>query len=106
MPQRADKDFCSDSATASGSVCHRSGDRCSGPVASKLFWACRCRVSHNSVAQFSASPDLQNEFVGAVIGAMHYSADLSAQILNNSDLSRKLLAELVPIIYMGLKATA
>jgi type I restriction enzyme R subunit len=32
--------------------------------------------------------------------------DLSAQILNNPDLSQKLLDELVPIIYKGLKATA
>jgi len=32
--------------------------------------------------------------------------DLSTQILNSPDLSQKLLAELVPIIYKGLKATA
>jgi type I restriction enzyme, R subunit len=37
---------------------------------------------------------------------MDFSADLSAQIINNPDLSQKLLAELVPIIYTGLKATA
>jgi len=37
---------------------------------------------------------------------MDSSADLSAQILNSPDLSQKLLAELVPIIYKGLKATA
>jgi len=42
----------------------------------------------------------------AVIGAMDSSADLSAQILNNPDLSQKLLAELVPIIYDEMKATA
>jgi type I restriction enzyme R subunit len=75
-------------------------------VASKLFWACRCRISHNSLAQFSASPDLQNEFVGAVIGAMDSHTDLSTQVLNNPDLSQKLLAELVPIIYTALKETA
>ena len=34
------------------------------------------------------------------------SEDLPAQILNNPDLSQKLLDELVPIIYKGLKATA
>ncbi len=34
---------------------------------------------------------------------MDSSADLSTQILNNPDLSQKLLAELVPIIYNGLK---
>ncbi len=28
------------------------------------------------------------------------------QIINNPDLSQKLLAELMPIIYQGLKATA
>ena len=28
------------------------------------------QAQNNSLAQFSASPDLQNEFVGAVIGAM------------------------------------
>ena len=64
------------------------------------------QAQNNSLAQFSASPDLQNEFVGAVIGAMDASEDLSAQILNNPDLSQKLLDELVPIIYKGLKATA
>jgi len=42
----------------------------------------------------------------AVIGAMASSEDLSAQILNDPDLPQKLLAELVPIIYKGLKATA
>jgi type I restriction enzyme R subunit len=64
------------------------------------------QAQHNSLAQFSASPDLKNEFVAAVIGTMNSSSDLSAQILNNDDLSQKLLAELVPIIYKGLKATA
>ncbi len=59
-----------------------------------------------ALAQFSASPDLHSEFLSAVIGAMDSSADLSAQILNNPELSQKLLAELVPIIYKGLKATA
>ncbi len=73
-------------------------------VASKLFWACRCRISHNSLAQFPASPDLQNEFVGAVIGAMESHTDLSTQIFNNPDLSQKLLDELVPIVYKGMKA--
>jgi type I restriction enzyme R subunit len=64
------------------------------------------QAQNNSLAQFSASPDLHNEFVSAVIGAMDSSADLSTQILNNPDLSQKLFAELVPIIYKGLKATA
>ena len=41
-----------------------------------------------------------------MIGAMDSSEDLSAQIMNNPDLSQKLLDELVPIIYKGLKATA
>lgn len=40
------------------------------------------------------------------IGAMASSEDLSTQILNNPDLSQKLMAELIPIIYKGLKATA
>ena len=35
----------------------------------------------------SASPDLQNEVVGAVIGAMDASDGLSTQILTNPDLS-------------------
>jgi type I restriction enzyme R subunit len=35
---------------------------------------------------------------------MTSSEDLSTQILNNPDLSQKLFAELVPIIYKGLKA--
>ena len=41
-----------------------------------------------------------------MIGAMDASEALSAQIINNPDLSQKLLDELVPIIYNGLKATA
>lgn len=64
------------------------------------------QAQNNTLAQFSASPDLQNEFVGAVIGAMASSEDLSAQILNNPELSQKLLGELVPLIYKGLKTTA
>ncbi len=64
------------------------------------------QAQNNSLTQFSASPDLHNEFVAAVIGAMHSSTDLSAQILNNPELSQKLLGELVPIIYKELKATA
>jgi type I restriction enzyme R subunit len=64
------------------------------------------QAQHNSLAQFSASPDLHSEFMTAVIGAMASSEDLSTQIINNPDLSQKLLAELVPIIYKGLKASA
>uniref|UniRef100_A0A5Q5CFK3 Type III restriction enzyme, res subunit n=1 Tax=Mycobacterium sp. (strain JLS) TaxID=164757 RepID=A0A5Q5CFK3_MYCSJ len=64
------------------------------------------QAQHNSLAQFSASPDLHSEFMTAVIGAMASSEDLSTQIINNADLSQKLLAELVPIIYKGLKSTA
>jgi len=58
---------------------------------------------HRDSSQFSASPDLHDEFVAAVIAAMDSSADLSAQILNSPELSQKLLAELVPLIYKGLK---
>jgi type I restriction enzyme R subunit len=61
------------------------------------------QAPHNSLAQFSASPDLHSEFMTAVIGAMASSEDLSTQIINNPDLSQKLLAELVPIIDQGLK---
>ena len=61
------------------------------------------QAQNNSLPRFSASPDLHNEFVAAVIAAMDSSADLSAQILNNPELSQKLLGELVPIIYKGLK---
>lgn len=64
------------------------------------------QAQNNTLAQFSASPDLKNEFVTAVIGAMASSEDLSTQILNNPELSSKLLGELVPIIYQGLKPTA
>ena len=56
----------------------------------------------NSLAQFSASPDLQQEFTDAVLGAMDSSADLSTQILNNLDIFQKLLAELIPIVYKDL----
>jgi type I restriction enzyme R subunit len=64
------------------------------------------QAQNNSLAQFSASPDLQDEFVGAVIGAMESHSDLSTQIINNPELSQKLLGELVPIIYKQLQATA
>ena len=64
------------------------------------------QAQNNTLPQFSASPDLYNEFVAAVIGAMASSEDLSAQILNNAELSQKLLGELVPLIYTTLKATA
>ena len=57
------------------------------------------QAQNNSLPQFSASPDLQNEFVAAVIAAMDSSADLSAQILNNPELSQKLLGVLAPLIY-------
>ena len=62
------------------------------------------QAQNNSMAQFSASPDLQSEFVSAVIGAMDSSADLSTQILNNPELKQKLLGELVPLVYEELKA--
>jgi type I restriction enzyme, R subunit len=62
------------------------------------------QAQNNSLAQFSASPDLQNEFVGAVIGAMESHSELSTQILNNTEISQKLMGELVPIIYKALKA--
>lgn len=39
-----------------------------------------------------------------MIAAMDSSADLSAQILNNPELSQKLLGELIPIIYKDLAA--
>ncbi|MCX5042470.1 DEAD/DEAH box helicase family protein [Aldersonia sp. NBC_00410] len=64
------------------------------------------QAQNNTLAQFSASPDLQREFVGAVIGAMASSEDLSTQILNKPELSSKLLGELIPIIYQGLKPSA
>jgi type I restriction enzyme R subunit len=63
------------------------------------------QAQNNSLAQFSASPDLQKEFVGAVIGAMESHGDLSTQILNNSEISHKLMGELVPLIYKTLQAT-
>jgi len=63
----------------------------------------QARGDHNNLEQFSASPDLQDEFRDAVLGAMDSSADLSTQILNNSDIFQKLLAELIPIVYMDLK---
>lgn len=41
-----------------------------------------------------------------MIGAMDSHTDLSTQILNNSEISQKLMGELVPIIYKVLKETA
>jgi hypothetical protein len=49
------------------------------------------QAQNNSLAQFSAGPDLHNEFLSAVIGAMDSSANPSAQILDNPDLPQKLL---------------
>ncbi|MBQ7804727.1 DEAD/DEAH box helicase family protein [Rhodococcus sp. (in: high G+C Gram-positive bacteria)] len=59
----------------------------------------------NTLAQFSASPDIDIAFVSAVIGAMESSSDLSTQILNNKDLSQKLLGELLPSIYKRLNVS-
>jgi type I restriction enzyme R subunit len=67
--------------------------------------ALRQQAKSNSLEQFSASPDLQQEFTDAVLGSMESSSDLSTQILNNPDIFQKLLNELVPIIYKEL-ATA
>lgn len=39
-----------------------------------------------------------------MIGAMESHTDLSTQILNNSEISQKLLGALVPILYQALKA--
>ncbi|MFI8592319.1 type I restriction endonuclease subunit R [Dietzia maris] len=60
------------------------------------------QAKNNTLAQFSASPDIGDAFVDAVIGTMDSSADLSAQILNNSDLAKRLLGELLPGIYRAL----
>jgi type I restriction enzyme, R subunit len=64
------------------------------------------QAQNNSLPRFSDSPDLHDEFVTAVIGTMKSSEDISAQILNNPELSQRLLGELVPLIYKTLKATA
>ncbi|WP_020171105.1 type I restriction endonuclease subunit R [Gordonia polyisoprenivorans] len=60
------------------------------------------QAKNNSLAQFSASPDIDIAFVDAVIGAMDSSTDLSVQILNNKDLAQKLLGELLPSVYRTL----
>ena len=60
------------------------------------------QAQNNSLAQFSASPDIEIAFTNAVIGSMDSSADLSAQILNNQDLARTLRDELLPTIYRAL----
>lgn len=64
----------------------------------------RTQARNNSQAQFQASPDIDIEFNGAVIEAMDAHSDLSAQILNNSVIRDKLVAELVPAIYSRLRA--
>lgn len=60
------------------------------------------QAKHNSLAQFSASPDIDIAFVDAVIGTMDSSSDLSTQILNNPDLAKRLRDELLPGIYRTL----
>ena len=62
----------------------------------------RTQAQNNSLAQFRASPDIDVAFTDAVIGSMDSSADLSAQILNNQDLARALLGELLPAVYRTL----
>ncbi|NIL87496.1 hypothetical protein RhoFasGS6_04923 [Rhodococcus fascians] len=66
----------------------------------------RQQAKNNSLAQFSASPDLDIVFMNAVIGAMDSSTDLSTQILNNSDLAQKLLGELLPAVYRKLQVAS
>lgn len=61
------------------------------------------QAKSNSLAQFSASPDIDIAFNEAVIGSMDSSADLSRQILNNRDLAQKLLGELLPAVYRTLQ---
>jgi hypothetical protein len=43
------------------------------------------------------------KYLGVSRTTLDASEDLSAQILNNPDLSQKLLDELVPIIYKGIE---
>ena len=62
----------------------------------------KTQAQNNSLAQFRASPDIDVAFTDAVIGSMDSSADLSAQILNNQDLARALLGELLPAVYRTL----
>ncbi|QGW26465.1 MULTISPECIES: hypothetical protein [unclassified Dietzia] len=62
----------------------------------------KTQARNNSLAQFRASPDIDVAFTDAVIGSMDSSADLSAQILNNQDLARALLGELLPAVYRTL----
>src|SRR5258705_13880886 len=83
--------------------CRRAGSCRGGAGCVEESETLQQQAQNNTLAQFSASPDLQNEFVGAVIGAIASSEDLSTQILNNPELSQKLLGELVPLIYQGLK---
>lgn len=64
------------------------------------------QARNNTLAQFSASPDLVDVFNGAVLGAMESSQDLSVQILNSPAIARKLLGELVPLIYQHLHDTS
>lgn len=63
----------------------------------------RQQAKNNSLAQFSASPDIDIAFVDAVMAAMGSSTDLSVQILNNKDLAQKLLGELLPSVYQRLQ---
>ncbi|WP_235616686.1 hypothetical protein [Mycobacterium montefiorense] len=48
----------------------------------------RQQAQNNSLAQFSASFDLQNEFATALIDAMASAEGLSTQIFNNPELSQ------------------
>ena len=58
----------------------------------------------NSLAQFSASPDLKTVFTGAVIESMMASEDLSGQILSSETISQTLLDALLPGIHRAFNA--
>ncbi|MEP9391539.1 type I restriction endonuclease [Gordonia sp. VNK1] len=62
------------------------------------------QAHNNSQDQFEASPDIDIEFNDAVIEAMEAHSDLSTQILSNSVIRDKLVAELAPIIYRKLNS--
>lgn len=64
--------------------------------------ALKTQAQNNSLAQFTASPDINWEFSNAVIDAMESHSDLSEQILNNAGIRDKLLGDLIPTIYKRL----
>jgi type I restriction enzyme R subunit len=60
----------------------------------------------NSLAQFSASPDLHREFMDAFLDSHETAGDIVAQIVNKPETFQKVIEALVPVLYAELTKAA